>query len=92
MNDQKLTGAQRGEKLLAMYQSTLDGATKQVADHNTQAWEQTIKKWEQIIHADTKIGGDKLEPTLQSIGTMLERVRAGGVRGVQGRDDDHGRR
>lgn len=71
VNDQKLSGAERGAKLLSLYQEAMDGATKQVTDYNAKAWADTIGRWEKTVKADEEIGGDKLEPALQSIGRML---------------------
>jgi hypothetical protein len=72
LNKADLKGHERGEKLLTMHQQAVEKAVQAVTEGNTKAWTDTLTQWETEIKADQSIGGDRLEPTLQSISKALD--------------------
>lgn len=67
MNDDKLSGAERAQKLIDLQQ---DFAKSQDAAL-TAAWEQQQETWKNEVKADPEVGGDKMEPALAEIAKMV---------------------
>lgn len=57
----------RANALIALHAKTL--AEAQEAD--SKAWENMQTEWRNEVKADTEIGGDKLQPTLNSVGKLV---------------------
>lgn len=68
VNDDKLSPADRGAKMLDLYTS----AMKQVGESHTKAWTDTNEKWVNEVKADPEIGGSKFEPTKQMISKVID--------------------
>ena len=68
INDDKLSPAERGTKMLDLYNS----AMKTVSESHTKAWTDTNEKWVNEVKADPEIGGAKFEPTKQVISKAID--------------------
>jgi hypothetical protein len=68
VNDEKLSPAERGTKMLDLYNS----AMKTVGESYTKAWTDTNEKWVNEVKADPEIGGSKFEPTKQMISKAID--------------------
>lgn len=69
MNDDKLTGAERAQKLVDMQASLLTKA----AEANYEAWSNMQTQWQDEVRTDPEIGGAKLEPTLGEISKLVDK-------------------
>lgn len=67
MNDDKLSGAERAQKLVDLQANTLKSMSeKAVAD-----WDKLQETWQGEVKADPTVGGDKLEANLGKISTLI---------------------
>jgi hypothetical protein len=69
MNDEKLTPAERAQKLVDIQ----TGLMTKVAEANYKAWTDLQDKWQEEVRADPEIGGEKLAPALGEISKLLDR-------------------
>lgn len=69
MNDDKLSGAERAQKLVDLQ----TGLMQQMAEANFKAWTDLQTQWQDEIRADPEIGGDKLDPALGGIAKLVDR-------------------
>jgi hypothetical protein len=72
MADDKMSPADRGQKLLDLYADTV----KQGREAATQAWNDVNKKWQDEARADPVIGGAKLPATLSTIAKAIDSLGA----------------
>lgn len=68
VNDDKLSPAERGTKMLELYQS----AAQKVGESYTKAWTDTNEKWVNEVKADPEIGGAKFESTKTMISKAID--------------------
>lgn len=68
--DAKMAPQDRAQALIDLHSEVV----KKVGEANTQAWNDTKTEWETTIKADTEIGGDKLQPTLQQISKAIDTI------------------
>lgn len=69
MNDDKLTGAERAQKLVDLQ----TGLMQKMAEANYAEWTAMQTQWQDEVRADPDIGGDKLEPALGEISKLVDR-------------------
>ena len=68
LTDDKLSPADRGQKLLDLYAE----AHKTARDASTEAWNTVNKKWSDTTLADKEIGGAKWESTKSTISKAID--------------------
>jgi len=78
MNDDKLTTAERAQKLIEMQSSLLTKAGETLQKQ----WSDQQTAWQEEVRADPEIGGDKLEPALGKISQLLDKYGSPELRGV----------
>jgi hypothetical protein len=74
LNAADLSPQDRGSKLIELGNKMVEDAVKKVGEANTKAWTDTIGQWEKEIKADATLGGDKLQPALQTIAKAIDRL------------------
>lgn len=76
LTDDKLSPSERGSRLAAMHAAQVQKSLEQA--HN--AFFDLNKRWVDEVKADPEIGGDKLEPTMRSIGKLIDQYGSPEVR------------
>lgn len=69
MNDDKLSGTERLQKLVDMQA----GLAQRGAEAQLKQWNDLQQTWQDTVRADPDIGGDKLEPTLGAISKLVDK-------------------
>lgn len=72
VNDDKLSAADRGAKLVELH----TGLLKQAGETSTAAFKTLNETWVKEVKADPDIGGAKLEPTRQMIAGAIDKLPA----------------
>lgn len=74
LSDDKLTPAERGQKLIEMHSQALQAAAKAATEAPVQMWYDTQKKWNEEVRADKEIGGEALKATQANIAKVITEV------------------
>lgn len=59
---------ERANALLALHGETLNAAS----EASSKAWDDMQTEWKDAVKADPDVGGEKLQPTLNNIGKLLD--------------------
>jgi hypothetical protein len=78
MNDDKLSGAERAQKLIDLQ----SGLMQKVATETQTAWENMQMQWQDQVRADPEIGGEKLAPTLGEVSKLVDKYGSPELRQV----------
>lgn len=68
LNNREMTPAQQAQALVDLQAKV----SKEASEAGSQAWTQLQETWVNEVKADAEIGGAKLEPTLASIGKLVD--------------------
>lgn len=68
LNSEETDPKLRAQSMIDLYQS----AMKKASEASSQAWADQQTEWQGEVKADEKIGGDKLQPTLDRIGRLTQ--------------------